>query len=229
MGTIVCRLMNLEKIFTDTFFKNIDMKNYSQNNEQEFILNYLGESVGNFLDIGSNDGVTLSNTHALALLGWYGTCVDASPTAFKRLCDNYVHNDKIQMILSAIGDYNGTVTLHESGELLGVGDVALVSSTRQDETERWTSLDIPFTDVVVPCATFKTLLERLKHDHFDFLSIDIEGDEILVVPQIDFKKLGTKMAIIEWNGRAGNFYDDIMFPQGFKLLHANAENRIYAI
>jgi len=57
-------------------------KTYSQNNEQQVILDYFGEHyIGTFLDLGCNDGATFSNTRALGLRGWSGTLVDASEKA----------------------------------------------------------------------------------------------------------------------------------------------------
>jgi len=57
-------------------------KTYSQNNEQQVILDYFGEHyIGTFLDLGCNDGQTFSNTRALALNGWSGVLVDASANA----------------------------------------------------------------------------------------------------------------------------------------------------
>ena len=40
---------------------------YSQNNEEQIILEYFKDFKGNLLDIGANDGVTLSNTRKLAI------------------------------------------------------------------------------------------------------------------------------------------------------------------
>ena len=45
--------------------------NYSQHNEQEIILNFFNGRIGRYLDIGAFDGVDMSNTLALAELGWH--------------------------------------------------------------------------------------------------------------------------------------------------------------
>lgn len=205
------------------------MINYSQNDEQDRILNQFYNFKGTFLDIGSNDGITLSNSYALAQNGWKGVCVEASPKAWERLVKvhGWQSGNGIQLINVAVGSYDGDIELNESGELLGKGDVALVSSTRQDEVERWASLNMPFEKVTVPVVTFKTLRERMLYNHFDFLTIDIEGMEPEVVPQIDFTALGVRMAIIEWNGKNAELYDQFLLKSGLKLVHINAENRLY--
>jgi len=203
---------------------------YSQNNEEKFILDYFGGFKGTFLDIGANDGKTLSNSYALVERGWPGVCVEASPKAYDRLhkLHGWQTGNGIQLINVAVGSYDGEIELNESGELLGTGDVALVSSTRQDEMDRWVSLKMPFEKVAVPVVTFKTLLERCLYSKFEFLTIDIEGMEPEVVPQIDFTTLGVRMAIIEWNGKNAQLYDGLLLAHGLKLIHTNQENRIYA-
>lgn len=204
------------------------MQSFSQNDEQARILNQFYNFTGRFLDIGANDGITLSNTHALALLGWAGVCVEASPTAYERLQTTYNHNTKIQTIGYAVGSHDGEIVLHESGELLGTGDISLVSSTKDEELKRWESLKMKFTPVTVPCVTFKTLMKEIGEGKFDLVSIDIEGMEKEVVPQIEFNELGTKMAVIEWNGKDADLFDGIMRNFNFNLVHVNAENRMYA-
>jgi FkbM family methyltransferase len=202
---------------------------YSQNDEQDYVLDYFHNFKGTFMDCGSNDGVTLSNTYALSKLGWRGTCVDASEEAFKRLRKNYLHNHNIEMYNYAIGDENKEVTFFESGELLGSGDTALVSSLMQQEMDRWKGLNMKFVPKQVEMITFKTLLSKIKHKHFHLISIDLEGCERMVVPQIDFKALDTKMAIIEFNGRDEGFFTEYMSRFNFKLVHKNAENLIFQL
>jgi len=206
--------------------------NYSQNNEQEIIINlFKGKRNGTFIDIGANDGVTLSNTFALAnFYGWTGLLVEASPKAYERLLKNYeLINGQIDFQNVAIGKEDGFLEFYESGELLNKGDVALVSSGIKSELDRWKTLNMPFEKLSVPMTTIKTMLERSRHFRFDLLSLDIEGMELDVLPQIDFNALGIKVAVIEWNSKNEQAYHDIMFPFGFKLVSKNMENLIYSI
>lgn len=206
--------------------------NYSQNNEQEIIINlFKGKRNGTFMDLGSNDGVTLSNTFALANnYGWTGLLVEASPKAYERLLKNYELIDRdFDFQNVAIGKEDGFLEFYESGELLGKGDTSLVSSGVKSELDRWKSLNMPFEKISVPMTTIKTMLERSRHFRFDLLSLDIEGMELDVLPQIDFEALGIKVAVIEWNSKNEKAYHDIMFTQGFKLVSKNMENLIYTI
>jgi FkbM family methyltransferase len=205
---------------------------FSQNNEEEIIINlFNGKHNGVFMDIGSNDGVTLSNTFALAqYYGWTGLLVEASPKAYERMLKNYELIDRdFDFQCVAIGKEDKELLFYESGELLGKGDTSLVSSAVPYELLRWASIDMPFEKIFVPCTTVKTMLERSRHTHFDLLSLDIEGMELDVLPQIDFKALKIQVAVIEFNGKNEKAYNDIMFPQGFKLVSKNMENLIYTI
>lgn len=199
---------------------------YSQNNEEKIITDYFQMSSGTFLDLGANDGITLSNTYRLYEMGWDGYCVEASPRAYQRLIENQQNSKCINV---AIGSYDGEIVLNESGELLGVGDTSLVSSTKPEEMQRWASVNMSFNIVTVRCVTFHTLLKEMGITKIDFLSIDIEGMELEVLPQIDFKKLGVRLACIEFNGKDKKKYDEIMTPFGFRVIHQNAENLIYAL
>lgn len=205
----------------------MEKKVWSQNNEQLIIEDFFKDIKGTFLDLGCNDGITLSNTYALVKLGWAGLMVDASPKAYSRLIENMPFENDLTFMNCAVGKFDGEIILHESGELLGTGDTSLVSSTLEEETKRWGSLNMPFEDVKVPCRTFPSLLSQTKQKQFDFISMDIEGMELEVLPQMDLKALGCKMICVEFNGKEKEKYDAIIEPQGYKLIHKNAENLIY--
>ena len=100
------------------------MQNFSQNQEQEIILNYFGDKVGTLLSIGENDGETLSNSRALILNGWSADLVEPAPLTYKKLNDLYITNDKVSTIECAICDYTGLLSFWVSGEHLGKGDSA---------------------------------------------------------------------------------------------------------
>lgn len=201
-------------------------KNFSQSTEQDIILKYFGDEVLTFLDLGSNDGITLSNTYALTLLGWSGYCVDASPRAFEKLSALHKDNDKITCINVGVGNECGKMTLYESGSHLTNEDVSLLSSLVKEETKRWAGVN--FTPVEVEVVDMKTLLKALP-DTIDFISIDCEGLDLDIIRQIDFKVLKTKLVCVEWNGKDKWAFDHVMLSQGFELIHTTPENLIYAV
>lgn len=202
---------------------------YSQNREEEAIVNYFGKDFkGKFLDIGANDGVTLSNTRALAEAGWCGVLVEPSPRAYARLEANYSMLQTkgcFYMYRYAIGEINGMVMLDESGPLISKYDVALVSTIVESEKARFAKV-VTYEKSPVECFTYKTFLNRLPIKSFDFISIDAEGCDEIILKQIDVSE--TKCICIEWNGNQNlkNSFSAIL--KDFKIIYTSGENLIYA-
>ena len=104
---------------------------YGQNREDETINNLIvskyGENfTGSILDLGANDGVTLSNSRFFVERGWMAVLVEAGSKPFSKLMLNTI-NDEL-CINCAIGRENGYLTFYESNNLLNTNDVGLVSS-----------------------------------------------------------------------------------------------------
>ena len=55
---------------------------HSQNKEAQIVLNYFNGRVGNLCDIGTNDGITFSNSYDLIQTGWTATLLEPSPKAY---------------------------------------------------------------------------------------------------------------------------------------------------
>jgi FkbM family methyltransferase len=198
---------------------------YSQNNEEQVIKDYFKDFKGVFLDIGSNDGITLSNTRALAEQGWSGVCVEPSPTAFVKLQELYKGNKNVYCYPFALGTTNDKVILKDSGSHLGKSDSGLLSTLIPEETNRWKSTT-QYTDVEVQCYRYKTFLNRIKFKKFDFVSIDVEGMEVEIMKQMDFTDV--KLVCAEWNSKpeVKSEFDRILY--GFNVIYTSAENLIYA-
>ena len=196
---------------------------YSQNNEQDIILSYFQSRKGFFLDIGANDGVTLSNTYALQLQGWRGVLVEPSEEAFNRIPVNLsVHKFNV-----AIGEMNGHCTFHEMGNHLGKGDVSLLSTIKRTELKRWPGTE--FKERMTEVWTYRTLIHNSPFKYFDFISIDAEGVDYEILEQIDLKY--TDMVCIEHNSNADLFQLIKTYCNNaglYKCLLNNLENVIWA-
>lgn len=199
--------------------------NYSQNNEQEVILKYFaGKEKGTFIDIGANDGKTLSNTFALAESFWTGVLVEPSPTAFTLLKENYKDKKGFYFYNFALGDKNGNVKFYDSGTHLNKGDHGLLSTMVEEEKRRWTKEK--FNEIEVKCFRWKTFLNRLSIKDFDFISMDIEGMEVSLLKQMDLRT--TSCVCLEWNSKpeVKAEFDKLMI--GFNVIYTSPENLIYA-
>lgn len=201
---------------------------FSQNQEEQVILSYFGDTIGTLLSIGENDGITLSNTRELILRGWDGILVEPSPTAFNNLRKLYRNNLNIWPLNVAIGHENGKVTFYESGSLLGINDHALVSTIDKSELTRWPN--VSFSEMEVDCLTVSSLLSTVADDgffSFEFVTIDAEGMDYFIASKLPFNRLGTRCICIEYNSKDADKYCRLITPQGFQLVHQNAENLIF--
>lgn len=204
---------------------------FSQNNEQEIIEGLFGEFKGTLLSVGENDGQTLSNVYSLLQKGWKGDLVECSPQVFPLLLNRHKDRSDVKCHKLAIGDRDGLVTLYDSGELLGTGDRALVSSVFFEETKRWASLNMPFSEEEVEMVSFRTFMgKHAMYKKYDLISVDAEGFDLLILRQMDLDQLGCKLLCIEHNSLPAQVANikEMTVPLGFKQIGYNAENILLA-
>lgn len=193
---------------------------YSQNLEEHYILNHFKGKQGTFLDVGAYDGIDLSNTRALAELGWGGICFEPNPNIFEKLCHNQMKYNNIYCYKMALGEFNGTFTMQMNN--------TYYSTLKKSETQRWNN-QYEFKEVDVEVIDFKTFMITSPYKTFDFISIDCEGVDYEVLIQMDLNDLKTSMICVETNGKETQKYVDYVKKFGrFNLVHMNPENIILA-
>lgn len=202
------------------------MKNYSQSNEQDAILNYFDGRIGTFFDGGCNDCSTLSNTRALVELGWSGVLLDASPKAIDRCKKLYEGRKNIYIYPFALGSHNGKAMLQESSSLISQEDIGLVSTFHQSEMDRF-KRTVQYEPVEVKVFKWKTFLNRLKIREFTMISLDVEGTEMDILPDMDLTK--TELVCIEHNSKPElkKLYLEVTSKFGLdKIIYESGENII---
>lgn len=207
------------------------MKSYSQNAEDRFILNHFGNFKGTLLEIGANDGLTLSNSRLLIERGWQAHLIEPGSTYWK-LCNLYATISGVSLYNYAIGgEFNKEATFYESAaHVIGGSDVGLVSSLDFDETERWRKSGVQFTETKVAVKTFREFYNEAGQPPLDFISVDAEGHDWDILQQIDLTAVGCKALCIEWNGNAtfkSLFENHAIYEHKMKLAHINRENLIF--
>ena len=205
---------------------------YGQNKEDEFIRImmdslYGSDFKGSILELGANDGITLSNSRHFIENGWQGYLIEAGKKPFEKLMSNILPNTVA--INCAIGIENGIFKFYESTNLLNSEDVGLVSSLVADETQRWKNAGISYTEYNVDCYTWETFLDKfhLKSQNFDIISIDIEGMDYDVLIQMNLEELGCKVLCVEFNGKEIQKYIDYAKKYEMTLASQNPENLIF--
>lgn len=190
---------------------------YSQNDEENHILNYFNGFVGRFLDIGAYNGITFSNTKSLSELGWQGVLVEPSPIPMKDLMVAYKDRPDIVLVQAAIvPSGEGLLEWWDcSGDAVSSADAAHVSV--------WASR-VKFHKMFVASISITELLRRLPGP-YHMVNIDVEGLSMDLMERVDFRQLNTRLLCVESGvnrdasrGRVQNL--------GFKILHETSENLI---
>lgn len=203
-------------------FTQIDEESFILSEFENLLINFPDRLSNTILDIGANDGITLSNTRALLLKYPHLRCyfVEPNPICNQKL--KILYNDPRYKVHDfAIGNYDGITDLYCNGNHIGENDTGLLSTIIENETKRWgnnekwelVSVDVkkyPFSDV-----------------HFDFISIDAEGMDLDILKQIDLSR--TYLLCIEWNSNQNVFSEIDLYCKSFSmhLLHKNSVNLIY--
>jgi FkbM family methyltransferase len=203
------------------------MKNYSQNAEQEAIIDFFrGSLVGNFLDIGAYHPTNLSNTRCLREMGWGGVFVEPNPALIPAFEEAYGDNASIQLLPVCVGAENKEVEfLVASGGDIMWGDA--VSTLDPAWTPRWEKAGVKFEPIKRDLVTVPELLKRCQYDKFEFISIDTEGNVLEILDQINPRELGTRLMCVEWNRQDFDNFDAYFKRYKFREYYRSAENLIY--
>jgi FkbM family methyltransferase len=208
------------------------MKAYGQNSEDLRLKEYFeGEDPSSLtvLDIGANDGRTFSNSLLVIEMGWNACLVEPSPKALEKLTAEHIRNTRVHIFPYAISKFTGQATFYESGTLLNIGDVALVSTLNAAETRSWKSVNVVFEPTTVQCKTFGAFLMDSPIKRFDAITIDCEGEDLDILRQMNLGTLGCRFLIVEFNGKDQSLYEIYASHFGMKLIHTNPENLIFVM
>lgn len=162
-------------------------KRYAQVYQDSVLLDLLGSN-GYFLDLAANDAVEFSNTLALEQYGWKGLCIEPNPAYWYGLSHRKCTvvgalvgggQNKEQVSVKFRGVYGGIV-----GRL----DDKLANRKKEPpapEVQRYTA---PLVDV----------LERFQvPSRIDYLSLDVEGAEYLIMQHFPFDRYLIRVLTIE--------------------------------
>lgn len=204
---------------------------YSQNNEDDLILSYFDGEKKCLIEIGANDGKTLSNSLLFIENGWNAHLLEPSATVFQKLFERHNDNNQAYCYKLGIAEESGVKTFYESGELLRQGDHSLVSSIDKKETKRWDGT-VNFKETEASFLTWEDFLKtfNLKRQDFNFISIDAEGHDWIILQQIDLTKHNCEVLCIEWNSvpQMAALFENYANSHGLFEIHRNAENIIFA-
>jgi hypothetical protein len=181
--------------------------NWSQWEQDTFVwynyLRHLGNK-GTYVDVGIYNSEILSNTVFLDMcLGWEGLCIEMNPShrpifaKSQHTCkfiSSCVSDGYIQAKMYNYGGFGGGETLHPDFHVPNPTDAPAVS-----------------------CRPLASILKEHKMFHVDFLSLDIEGEEILAFKTFPFDEISVETLLIESVHQKDWALNYLMTMNGYQL------------
>ncbi len=210
----------LEQKF-NKWLKSQNIKSYSQYNQDLFVKYYyrnLDRDIF-FVDIGANDGISLSNTYIFdnhTNNGGGGVLIEADSNVYEQLLKNRP-NPNISKYNVALCNIDGEVEFMQitgySQMLSGIVeeyDKRHLERVYKEIQEYGGSYEI----IKIKGARFDTIMND-KSKNIDYLSIDIEGGEMKILQSIDFNKYNIQLIGIE-NNYQTNDISNFLKQKGYK-------------
>jgi hypothetical protein len=219
---ILVRIFNLKTLnFIGYLYGQLKgrKRSFSQYGEDLIVSNFF-ESIGLkndgfYIDIGAYHPVFISNTHLLHTKGWSGLCVDLCDEKLKWF--KYKRGSKVQTICAAIsnGESDLKVPVFKHKRILSEIDTL----NKQVALKNRTKLGYDFVEEELVSLNINDLLEKTNKE-IDFLNIDIEGIDHLVLGSIDFNRFKPKVILFEDNEHFGGSTEiiNMLLNNGYKHL-----------
>ena len=164
--------------------------NYSQLGQDLFVLDYFKNAKGlYFVDVGANDGITLSNTYLLEKdFEWKGVCIEPDPEVYKKLVENRTCHTVNKPVYNA-SDVEVQFQIRQDSMLSGISEY-LKRHTTQPNKEL----------TLIKTKTLTDILDEAKAPrHIQYLSLDTEGSEYEILKGLDFSKYSFEIIDVEHN------------------------------
>jgi FkbM family methyltransferase len=184
---------------------------------------YKGKRNGFFVDIGSADGVFISNTYMLERdYSWSGICVEPIPEQYAKLlmnrpgvvcCDMAVYNESNQTVVFDIAN----------------NDI-LFSGIRENIDCHMDAVNSNRTEISVNTISLNDLLSKYNApDHIDYLSLDTEGSEYEILKHCNFNKYTFGYIDVEHNHvePRRSHIRELLLSNGYTYIGENAFDDIY--
>jgi len=179
--------------FKNNYFDGYSLKSYSQEGE-DMILRRLfdKQQTGFYVDVGAHHPMRFSNTYFFYKKGWEGINIDAMPGCMK-LFNKMRHRDI--NIEKPISNKKQVLTYYAFNEPALNGFSKELSQERAEKDNYF----IEFTKDIETSTLEEVLNINLPKDkEIDFLSIDVEGLDFMVLKSNNFKKHKIFPSVFFW-------------------------------
>lgn len=157
---------------------------------------YLPEN-GIFFEAGAFDGSTWSNTYFLERVkNWSGILVEPHPRNFRR-CVKMRWRSKCFQGALVSAEYSGATIDLSSAGLMSITDQSELNITSHVQ-QGLKSQGIEHTErIIVPAFRIQEVIDQAGLPHIDFMSLDLEGAELLALSGMDHEKSAPSFLLIE--------------------------------
>ena len=178
--------------FLKVFFKSFSHRkvSFSYGGIDSLILNiFKNKNDGIYLDIGCGHPIKNNNTYLLNKRGWRGINIDLDADNID-LFNAYRKNDL--NIATAISDKEGEVDLFFYHSKSALNTISKINAEYQ--SAKVTSVK------KIEAKSLNYVLENSIYNSkkIDFMSIDVEGSEFLILKNFNFKKYSPKVVVVEF-------------------------------
>lgn len=206
------------------------MKYYSQHGQDKFLVEkvFKKKRDGFFVDIGANDGITLSNTYVFEKeLGWKGICIEPIPAVYEKL----VKARTAINVNKCIGNKDNTAVkfmkIEGYAEMLS-GIIDFFDENHMKRIEQYQKEHGGTSSIIdIQCIRLNTLLKQHSVNHVDYCSIDVEGGEMGVLESIDFSDINIDVLSVE-NNNGNKAQTDYIIGKGYKLIKRLGVDEIFS-
>jgi hypothetical protein len=175
-------------------FKYLFKESYSQFKEDLFVKNFFkNKKNGLYLDIGCHHPFRSNNTYLLYKLGWNGINIDA----IQQNIDLFnIHRPRDINICEVLNNKKENRYLYIPNKNLLSTEISI----NKKFSDYWKKHhNQKYIKKKILTNTFSTILKtkKLILDNLDFLSVDVEGNELNCIKSIDLNKYNPKLICIE--------------------------------
>jgi FkbM family methyltransferase len=209
-------------IAPDTKFPDnrLYIKSYSQYGEDLLIDAILGcKPTGTYVDIGANDPTLFSNTKRFYDRGWTGINIEPNPLHFTGLLKK--RNRDVNLNIG-ISDKESTLPFYVlKADMVSTLDKNTAIRNCQDyDTSIQNVIDVPVSRLDTTLDTF------LGGRTIDFMSIDVEGAEMLVLHGNNWNRYRPQVILIEIQDNTGNIID-FLTTRNYLPIMSNGTNAVF--
>lgn len=172
---------------------------YSQHGEDLFIESKLSNIQGSVLDVGANDGITYSNSRLfIEKYNWCAVLVEPTSKCIESLTKLYSDHDNVMIYPYGIDEVERETEIYLGN--LEPDTINQVSTMLEHERQYWErSRNVQYDTEIIKTKTVGQLIADANIDHYNIISIDTEGKDILILQQLYQLGFRPEYYIIEHN------------------------------